>query len=154
MAKITPPEIAAEVRALHGMGKSVRHIQTVTGLSQPTICKITAKLREKGVTKGEYLAKIEQKKEATVIELAAKQGLTKEYVLNKMKQFLDAEKKEIVKGKTGEEQEEHCFIEMVPDYRTQIEGAKMSIDVLGMKHLESKQADAISEFMEIIKDVE
>lgn len=105
-----------QARIMYEQGFNAREIHEHLKIPQSTI---SSWINKKGWKRGNLAEITYEMEKKTSIELAAACGLTKERVFKKIIEFQDA--KMIVDGKK------------IPDIRTQIEGNKQAIDVLGLK---------------------
>lgn len=152
--KVLSPEKVGEIKAHWKAGRSISDVARLTKVNRLTVTRYANIWKETGeAKKGENQQIIEKMVEEKTLRVAARHGLTKEKVVKKVVEFMSAERKDIVKGRTGEGEEEQCLIDMVPDFKTQIEGTKMAVEILGMKTNEEKKADAMEDFVNMLGDL-
>lgn len=151
--RILTPEKVGEIKAHWKAGRSITDIARLTRVNRLTATRYVNIWKKTGeAKKGENQQIIDKIIEEKTLRIAAKNGLTKEKVIKKINQFLDAERKDIVKGKVGED-EDSVLIDMVPDYKTQVEGTKLAVEILGMKVNDEKKANAMEDFVNILGDL-
>jgi len=119
----------AKAKKQYELGKSLRDIGKDFGVSYQAVFQWA----EKGNwVKNALLTKIEQQEEKNVIALAAKVGVTHRRVLEKISEFLEAQKVVRVKDNPDEGGEPKDYTIEVPDWPTQIKGNEQAISVLKM----------------------
>jgi hypothetical protein len=163
MSKPHNSKTKAKARGMVEKGESLRTVADALGIDHKTVL---AWSRAGEWKKGALVPALEQKEQETALAEAARLGLTRARVTQKVLDLMDAQSVAVITTqgaislcalKPGEYDDKADFqgiaYDVVPDRRTQMEATKLGADILGMKKADQESERTNDNLLTLIRSM-